>query len=124
MSDVEGVDPVDEGVVRLGHDREAAVVQALDEVDLPQRPGAVELARLHPGHEVLQLLVAARARQAGPAHVVAHVEGLVVDPHGVGDATGHVTHLLAEARDRPDAALDDVDELVVVEAVARAAGRP
>ena len=37
LGDVEGVDAVDEGVVGLRDDREPAVFEAFDEVDLPQR---------------------------------------------------------------------------------------
>ena len=74
----------------LGDDREPVLGEALDEVDLPQGAGAVEGPGLDAGDELLELLVGARARQGAAAHVVAHVEVPVVDPHGVGEAAGTV----------------------------------
>ena len=47
------------------------------------------------------------------------VEGLVVDPDRVGDSTGTIAALLGEPGDPADAVLDDLHELVVVEAIAR-----
>ena len=74
VADVDRADAVDEAVVGLGDDGEAVLGQALDEVDLPHRAGAVERARLDAGDELLELLVGARAGQGAAAHVVAHVE--------------------------------------------------
>jgi hypothetical protein len=66
VGDVHGVDPVDEGLVRLGDDREPALLEAFDEVDLPQRAVAVERAWLDPCDKLLQLLVVARLLEGGP----------------------------------------------------------
>ena len=74
-ADVDAVDAVDEAVVALGDDREPVVGEALDEVDLPERAGPVERARLDPGDELLELLVRAGAREGAAADVVAEVEG-------------------------------------------------
>ena len=89
VADVDRADAVDEAVVGLGDDGEAVLGEALDEVDLPQRAGAVERARLDAGDELLELLVGAGTRQGAAPHVVAHVEVPVVDPHGVREAARH-----------------------------------
>ena len=44
LAEVDGRDPVDEDLVRLRQDREAAALEPLDEVHLPQRPVPVEPA--------------------------------------------------------------------------------
>jgi hypothetical protein len=42
LSDVDGLAPVDQDLVALGEDGHPAACQALDEVGLPQRAGAIE----------------------------------------------------------------------------------
>ncbi len=61
---IDAGDAVDQRVVGLGDQREAVVLQALDQPHLPQRLGAVELLGEDPRGQVLQLLPAARARAA------------------------------------------------------------
>jgi len=69
LTEVDGGHPVDEDLVRLGQDREASALDALDEVHLPQRPAAVELAPDDLGHEVAQLALPAGRRQGSAADV-------------------------------------------------------
>ena len=78
--DVDAGDAVDERVVALADDREAVAVEPLDQPQLPERLGAVELLGEDPRREVAQLLLGARRRQRGVAHVVVEVEEGVVDP--------------------------------------------
>ena len=78
--------------------REAVVLEALDEPDLPERLVAVELLREHAAGEVVQLLLRARRGQRGHADVVAEVEVRVVDPARAALAERHVREPLAVAR--------------------------
>jgi hypothetical protein len=80
VGDVDARHAVDEGVVGLGDQREAVVVDAVDEPDLPQRAAAVQALGEQPPGQALELLVVARRRQPGVAQVVAQVEVRVVDP--------------------------------------------
>ena len=79
--DVHAGDPVDERVVGLADQREAAVAHRVDEPDLPQRLVAVELLGEHAAGERAQLVLARGRGQRRVAHVVADVEVRVVDPH-------------------------------------------
>ncbi len=81
---------IDDGVVGLGQHREPTRLHTLDEVHLPQRAVAVELAAHDSCDQLVQLLVGARPRQRRPVDVVGDVELLVVHPHRVGDAPGRV----------------------------------
>ena len=65
LAEVDRVDAVDQRLVHLGDHGEAVALEALDDVHLPERPGAVQPARLHPRDELLELLLRARA-SAGP----------------------------------------------------------
>src|SRR5690606_21247480 len=76
-------DAVHHAVVDLGDDREAVVLESLDDPHLPQRPVSVEMLRLDAPDDALELSLAARARQPGVAHVVAELEARIVDPHGM-----------------------------------------
>jgi hypothetical protein len=116
LADLERRDAVDHGLVGLGDDRGLVLLQALDQVDLPQRAGVVERARHQARDQVVQLRLVARFGQGAPANVVGDVEVGVVDPHGACDASGDVHDLLPVARHEAEALLDEVDELVVVEA--------
>ena len=106
---------VDHRVVGLGEDREAVVLEALDEVHLPQRAGPVQRPAHDPRDEVVELVVGARARQRRAPHVVGHVEVLVVDPDRVRQVPRHPAHALAVARDEGDPVADQPDQALVVE---------
>jgi hypothetical protein len=105
-------DPVDERVVGLRDERPRAVVQALDDPQLPQRLVAVELLAEDARDEVAQLLVAARGRQRGVAHVVLEAEVGVVDPQRPAAAGGRERQPLAIAGDEMEAVAERVEELV------------
>ena len=112
-------DPIDHAMVDLGDDGELALFEALDDPQLPQRLGAIELLGDDPAGERLQLVVVAGSRKAGVANVKVEVEGVVVDP----DRSAVVRderETLAIARDvlqlRLDVVTDqlDVDPTVVL----------
>jgi hypothetical protein len=111
--DVDAGDPVDECVVRLAEDREAAVFEALDEPQLPQRLVAVELLREGASGEVLELLVAAGRRERVVLDVIPRVEVRVVDPHRPALSKRDERESLAVARHEMQASLDGAHELVV-----------
>ena len=71
---------VDQRVVGLGDQREAAALEPLDEPRLPQRLRAVQPLRVDARGQRAQLLLRARLRQRRVAHVVLEVEARVVDP--------------------------------------------
>ena len=110
--DVDAGDAVDQRVVALADDREAVVGQALDQPQLPERLRAVELLGEDPRREVAQLLVGARRRQRGLAHVVVEVEVRVVDPDRAALVERDEAQLLAEARHQVQARGDVVAELL------------
>ena len=106
-------DPVDQGVVRLGQHRPAAVLEALDHPDLPERLGAVELLRHDPADELAQLALATGGGQRRVAQVVLNVEMRVVDPDRAPQLERDEADLLAVARDQVQLGVhhgDDVAE--------------
>jgi hypothetical protein len=96
--DVDPGNAVDEGVVTLADNREAVVVETLDQPQLPERLAAVELLGEDPCRKVTQLLLGARRRQRSLAHVVVQVEMRIVDPDRAALAKGDEAQLLAKAR--------------------------
>ena len=90
--------------------------EALDDVDLPQRAGAVQAAGLDAGDQLLELLLRAGGRQRLPPHVVGQVEPLVVDPDRVGDPAGHEPDTLPVAGDERDPGLEMAKQPRVVQA--------
>ena len=111
--DVHAGDAVDERVVGLRQHREAVALEPVDQPDLPERLVAVELLGEDASGEVLELLLRARSRQRGGAHVVAQVQVGVVDPPRPALAERHERQALAVARHQPEAALDGLEQLVV-----------
>ena len=109
--DVDARDAVDERVVGLGDEREAAVREALDHPHLPQRLGAVELLGEDPPGQQQQLLLGARVRQRGLAHVVLEVEARVVDPQRPAGPGRRHRQLLAVARHEVQAPAQRVQDL-------------
>src|ERR1700687_4936313 len=61
---------VDQGMVKLDVDREAAVVEALDKVGLPQWAMPVEQRAMQTRRQLKQVADAARGRERGPGEVV------------------------------------------------------
>jgi hypothetical protein len=101
-------------VVALSHDREAVPLESLDQPQLPERLGAVELLGEEAGGQRAQLLLGAGRGQGGLAHVVMEVEVGVVYPHRAALAKRHEAQLLAEAGDEVQTRADVLAELVVV----------
>ena len=77
-------DAVDQAVVGLADDREAVVLEPVDQPQLPQRLGPVEALGEGAGGEVAQLLLAAGGGEGGVADVVVEVQVGVVDPDRAG----------------------------------------
>ena len=73
-------DAVDQRVVHLDVDREAVLLESLDQVQLPQWAVQVELVAVQPRDEDAELALATRFRQCRVAHVVVEIE-VVVLPH-------------------------------------------
>jgi hypothetical protein len=69
-------------VVELREQAEVPVAQAVEQVELPQRPGAVEGARADPRDRLGDLALVAGRRDRRLAHVVLDVEVGVLDPVG------------------------------------------
>ena len=105
-------DPVDQRVVGLGDQREAVVLEALDQPHLPQRLGAVELLGEDPRGQVAQLLPAARGRQRGMADVVLEVEARVVDPYRPAAVERRMGELVAVARHEVQPPADLLEKLI------------
>ena len=106
-------DAVDERMVALGHEGEAAALDLVDQPHLPQRLRAVEALGEHPGRQGQQLGLVAGGRERGVADVVAEVELRIVDPLRPALSERDRAQLLAEAGDQVQARLDVLTELVV-----------
>src|SRR5436190_2566369 len=78
--DVHARDPVDERVMGLGQDGEAATLEPLDQPQLPERLVPVERLGEDTPRERLELVLGAGGGEGRRAHVVAQVEVRVVDP--------------------------------------------
>ena len=66
--------------MHLGVEREPTTLEPLDDVELPRRPGEVELMAVQPRDQNAELALVARTGQRGATHVVVEVEVLVLDP--------------------------------------------
>jgi hypothetical protein len=94
-------------VVDLGEEADAPVPQAVDEVDLPQRPRPVQRPGHDPGQDLRDLALGARRRDRGLAHVVVEVEVGVLDPVGQVEAERHLDEPPAEGRQQVQPLGDD-----------------
>jgi hypothetical protein len=95
---------VDGRVVHFRIEAEAAVGEALDHVELPQRPAAVEQAGVQARTQRFHLRHRAGLGQHEVAHVVVEVDVVVVDPHRVGEVERHQRQLAREHRRQVHAA--------------------
>ena len=116
LTQIHRLDPVDEGEMGFREHRDVSPGEALDEVDLPERPAAVEGPGHDPTDQLAQLVHAARTGQRRAAYVIAEVEVGVVDPDRVGQPAGDRPQLLPVARDERDPVADQLHQPVVVEA--------
>jgi hypothetical protein len=85
-------------VVDLGQQRYAAVLEAVDQIHLPQWPRAVERPGEDARHLLGQFRVGRRGRQRQLAHVVLEVEVGIVDPVRVVESQRHVPQPPAKRR--------------------------
>ena len=97
----------------LRQQREPFLGQALDEPDLPQRPGAVERLREDPPGQPLELVLATGAGQRGVADVEVDVEVRIIHPHRAALVERDEGQALAVARHQVQPGHDLRDELVV-----------
>ena len=124
LAHVDRRDAVDHRLVGLRDDREAAVGEPLDEVDLPQRAVRVERPRHQPGHQLGELGGRPGPGQRRAADVERDVEVGVVDPDRPGQLARDVAHLLPVPRHRHQPPLDGRDQALVVEPARRCAEDP
>ncbi len=67
-------------MVHLGVKPDLVVLHAFEDIELPERAGAVEQFGMHPADDALQRRAIARRRQAGAEDVAVDVELVVLDP--------------------------------------------
>ena len=94
-------------MVDLADDRDLAVLEALDDVHLPERPRPVQRPTEHVGGELRQLRPAPRGGQGRPAQVVVEVEVGVLDPDRVVQAERHLDQAAPERWQQGQAVLDE-----------------
>jgi hypothetical protein len=120
---------VDRGVMELHEDRESAfrdprdMLEALDDVRHPQRPGMIQLPRLQPrdlGHELPPVT---GFRQRDVAHVILEIEIAVFGPVGVVEREGHLHQLLPEQVNPLEALLERREYLLEAHGAGRCGGR-
>ena len=85
-------------MVHLGVNREATVVEPLDQVHLPQGAVPVQRGAVQPGSELQEFADASGGGQCGAAHVVVHVDVVVEGPCDVRDRAQGGRGALAEGR--------------------------
>ena len=86
-------------------------VEALDDVQLPQRPRQVERPGVETGGLHAELVPVAGSRQGDLADVVLEVELAVLDPVRVVEVARHPHDLLAERPGEVEARLEVVEDL-------------
>ncbi|MGY3124646.1 hypothetical protein ACVWXQ_008583 [Bradyrhizobium sp. S3.14.4] len=107
---------VDGGVVHLGIEPDLVVLHALEHVELPERPGAVQELGVHPADDAFERGAVARLRQAGAEDVAVDVELVVLDPGGMIDIERRL--LQPRLQDRRDVQARDDHRLEIFEEVA------
>ena len=85
-------------MVNLAHHRDSVAGEAVNQVQLPQRPGAVQRPGVDARHLLGQLSVGPRRRQGDLANVELEVEVRVVDPVGVVEVERHLRQPPPERR--------------------------
>ncbi len=76
---------VDAGVMHLGIEPDLVVLHAFEDIELPQRPGAVEQLGMHPADDALQRRAVVRRRKAAAEDMAVDIELVVLDPGGMVD---------------------------------------
>ena len=88
MSDIDGADPVDHAVVRLGGERPAPTGKTLEQGHLPQRTVALQALGEELRRPLGQLPLASRRRQRGVGDVALEVEVGIVFPRRPAEPAG------------------------------------
>jgi len=109
-------------VVDLGQEGDLPAFEPMDQVELPERPGAVQRTAEDARHLVRQLLVAPRCGQSELPHVEVEVEVRVVDPVRVIQAERHLGEAPAEWGQQRQPLDDQLLDVVEVDLVARRGG--
>ena len=107
----------------LGHAGDETSLEALDDVDFPQRPGAVEGLAEHVGGVARQLGRVAGRWQGTPVQVMVDVEVGILDPPGVVEAPRYRYEPPAKRRQEVQALQDDPAQSLVGRGRPRRGGR-
>ena len=99
-------DAVAHRVVHLEHERGPALREALDERELPERSGAVEVTHRGGRRDLEDRVERRRLRRAHAARVIAEVEVGIGGPRGRTDAQRRLDDPLAQTGDQARAALE------------------
>ena len=109
---------VDAGVMHLGIKPDLVVLHAFEDIELPQRPGAVEQLGMHPADDALQRRAVVRRRQAAAEDMAVDVELVVLDPGGMIDVERRLFQPRFEDRrdmqPRGDHRLEVLEEVALV----------
>ena len=107
---------VDAGVMHLGIKPDLVVLHAFEDIELPERAGAIEQLGVHPADDALERGAVVRRRKAAAEDMAVDVELVVLDPGGMID----VERRLFQARfqDRRDVQPRGDHRLEVLEEVA------
>ena len=76
---------VDAGMVHLGIEPDLVVLHAFEDIELPQRTGAIEQLGMHPADDALQRGAVVRRRKAAAEDMAVDIELVVLDPGGMID---------------------------------------
>ena len=101
---------VDAGVVHLDVNREAAALETLDHVVLPERSGAIEQDHVQSRNQGLELLARSRLWQGDVAEMIVEIEIVVVDPDRMIELNRRQGQLALKERNEMKPALEMVTE--------------
>ena len=113
---------VDGGVVQLGEGRHPAILETLDQIQLPERAGTIQRSCVDPRHQLRQLSAIARRWHGDVTDVEIEIELGVLDPVRVIEAEGNGHEFAAKRREQVDPAGDERSERLEVESI-RGRGR-
>ena len=101
--------------MRLAVESDLSVLEAFDDVHLPQRATAIEQRGVQPCDQRLKLLHSPGAAQRDAAHMVIEVDIVVLDPNRLGKFKRHLRQLAMQHRSEVQALAEHrLDILVVV----------
>ena len=109
-------DPVHQGVVDLHEQTHAAVFEALEEPDLPQRAVSLELVAEQIAHQGAELAGAARGRDADAADVAVEIEVRVIHPRRPVQTKGDLDQATQERAEPPRPGLEQGAQSMHIEA--------